>query len=1292
MAKKFDPTPEQRDAIGHDYDKPAIVAAAAGSGKTTLLVERVVRLLSDVTLNISADQLAIMTFTKNATKSMREKLNRGLSEKLEALASSDDNADREIYDYLKKQIFLLRQAAISTIDAFCLRMIKENAEQFDLPLNFTIADGAKKAAMQSQAMKAALEDLYSGKFSDAERDALFFSFSFEDDSALENALLSVSEKLSCYPDPEKWKNDTLAAYKDMKSVEASFLELLDDFLDFNVKRASFSASEYSAKKIYEELVKEVANKRAKTKGKNDSLDKMENDVLPEIEKYIEFDKKRVGALVKDYEAYKGNKSAKLLAELIENLEANSENPPELFPRSGNNYANKKLFNKLCKLISTSVGKLLEFKPDAAAEQRELGFMQNALKTFFKLLDLYCEYYAYEKRAAGCIDFSDGERELYNKLSENNGSNDFRRQLSQRFKCVIVDEFQDCNNIQAKIFELLGEGRLFYVGDVKQSIYAFRGADPYIMAEICDNAYTEDREYNSDESGDIKFKKLLLNTNFRSRRAVVDTVNAAFTGLMTPTFGGVDYAKDNQLHEGAKYPPINDELYDTEIAFVHSASRDDENDEDNEKSMALAKYVAKRIRKLVDDESFLVCDGVDENENFITRRARYSDFIVLLRAKTNINNYRKALKELNIPSTSKSGSGFFEADEIKLVWNYLKIIDNPLLDESFLKVLMSPIYRFSAEEAAQIKMGILGLEEADGKKRRDIAESYRRRSFFSSVNACLSQKAMLNKKEIDVKRSVSPKLAKFADDFKAFRYHMTSSSLTELVRKIYEDTELISIVAAFEDSPQRVGNIRQLQRMAAGFESRGGGGLGDFLRFLERAAENASRGVEEAAQPEGGMNAVRIMTFHASKGLEAPVCIISELQKKMSDDDYTGNLIVNYEHYMAMTHTDFKRRKKTKMLAYQALSKFVRNRELGSELRLLYVAMTRAQEKLIMVSTIGSDDYKDLNKLVHDKSPLAAPELHDAIYEGGTPFKCVFYSLMQHAPAIGKDMKEFSLNNIACRVSAVETNEKRGNSESVDMASDEDEIPAEEKIEKAIAEKEIPAEIPEEKIAALIERMNAKYAHPEDTVQQAKYSTTELAHKKDAKPIELTKPAFARGGRVSGVEKGNAYHHCMEHFPLDLVNVGMNHETLLKAVKKALEEMEKSRKVSAEDVKIVEAERIAAFFESDLGKRMLKAYAGDKDNVKREQAFYAEVNGDEVRLDYKGRISIQGRTDMYFIEDGKIVVVDYKSDTIENLKKEQESYKFQVEIYTKVLGRYTGMEVKDMYLYAFTANSEYKVGS
>lgn len=1258
MANEIILNHDQLEAIGYPHNKSAIVTAAAGSGKTTLLVQRVIRLLSDVSLDIPADSLAIMTFTRNATKSMREKLNNALNKELDRLAEKDSAEDRQKYDYLKKQMFALRRASISTIDAFCLRIIKENAEAFDLPLNFSISDNAKKAALQSQALKSAMEELYSDIFTEEERDSLFFSFNFEDDQNLEQAILSVSEKLSGFPDPEQWIQDAIDVYSDNSSVEKNFLPLLNNCLELYVHTAELNVKKYRDLNIYDELCEEVES--GLKEKKTDSLIKMKDEVLPEIKKYIAFDENRIKALLNDYKIYKETPSTETLSTLLENLENNSVNPPERFGRNGNSLQAKKSFNLISSTIDEQVNKILDIKIDKECENKYISAVQNCVKSFFKLLKIFTECYDIEKNTSGFIDFSDCERLLYNKLSENNGDNEFRRQLSQRFSCIIVDEFQDSNNIQAEIFRLLGEGRLFYVGDVKQSIYSFRGADPYIMADLCDNP-------------DSGFKKLPLNINYRSRKAIIDTVNATFTGLMTPKYGGVDYADRNGLNLGCKLPePENKELYDSEICFIHGSNEEVAEDE-QDNNMVLPRYVANRIKELHDNENFLVADGKDENDNIKYRRADYSDFIILIRTKTKFDCYRKALTELGISSSVPKGSNFFNTDEIKMIYNYLKVIDNPLLDEEMLKVLMSPIYRFTAEEVAQLRIGILGICDLSEEDIRTIAETAKKRSIYSCINDCMKQSARKGKEIIKVKRIISPKLERFYSDLKSFRYYMNSNSLDNLIRKIYEDTDLIAVTAAFEDSVGRVENIRKLQNFAVDFEARGGGSLADFIRFLDRAKENASKGIEEAARPERGTNEVRIMTFHGSKGLEAPVCIISELQYQMNDDDYTGDILISREHFMAMKYTDIKQRRKIKMLPHYGLSRFIRERLLGDELRLLYVAMTRAQEKLIMVSDIGKTNYEKFGDFINNST--TDPAIHDAVYEKKQPFSCVFSSLLRYAPEIDNETKEFRLNSIDCRISAKNSKEiTEINNKSVSDNPEND-------LAETISEKDV---------AELSDIMKLKYEYINDTVQQAKFTTTELAHKKAAKPISLTKPTFASGGKISGVEKGNAYHHCMQHFPLDRVNADMNYEDILCSVEKAINEMTANKKITNAEKNIIETERIAKFFYSELGKRMLTVFRKNPDNVKREQSFYAEVNGRDVRQDYDGDISIQGQIDMYFIENGEIVVIDYKSDTIDNLAKEQKNYEFQVEIYTKILEKLTGMKIKEMYLYAFLANKEMKI--
>lgn len=1248
--------PAQQAAADFPHTSPAVVTAAAGSGKTTLLVERVIRLLSDRSLDIKADSLGVMTFTRNATKSLREKLNSALSKKIADLAedSSEDAAEQR--SYLSEQMFALRQASISTIDSFCLKMIRENPEAFDLPVNFTVADAAKKTSLQMQAIKMAMQDFYDDKrenaFSEEERNTLFFSFNYENDDDLKASIIGTADRLSAYADAESWLNGAADVYKDIDTLEKEYLDVFKPAADFAVSRARDMFALYED--LHEELLSQAEERRAQLKNtksddkKRESLDYLINTVAPAISQYIAFDTKRMELIDKHYAEYCKAPSLETLGALFTCLNEYSENPVAVDSSRGAKVPARTAFTAAKNGFRSAVEGLLKFGFSKKDEEENLPVCRLAVKSFIKLLKIYMGYFNQLKMSSGAIEFSDCELLLLQKLRSDEK---YREQLSKRFGCIIIDEFQDSNDIQAEIFRLLGGGKLFYVGDVKQSIYAFRGGNPSIMANL------------ARKEG---FTELPLNINYRSRKAVIDTVNATFSELMTEQYGGVDYAGAHELQCGADYPEISEEnkkKYCSEIVLLTSG------DEDDEKDMTAARYVANRIRELHDDESFLI------TEDGIPRRCEYSDFAVLLRYNTKIPQYRAALAELRISSEAPKGKHFLDTDEIRLITNYLRVIDNPLKDEEMLKTLMSPIYRFNAEETAQLRLGTLGvdLEELTEQQTDKVAKACRRYSLYNCLRLCTLPLDLANFGESGIiPRTVNPKAARFMNDLKAFRYYMNSNSLDDLIMKIYEDTDITAVVAAFEDSAQRVSNVRRLQRLARDFESRDGGNLSDFLRFLDRASENSKNGIEEAAHPQSTADAVRIMTFHGSKGLEVPVCIMAELQTKLNDSDFSGTLLMNREHYMALMHTDIKRRFKSKTFAYCALERLNRQKMIGEELRLLYVAMTRAREKLIMTAKTSVSALTDKK---YDSG------IREEIFGKNVPFRWILSSLLRYLPdnfevPAKRSSKSKDKND------GKSEDEKPVTVELKDIGCTINEVLAQNIAPPPAAARKEYDDISDEEVNELLAAMNSEYSFAAETRQQAKFTVTELAHQKSVRPVNLIKPAFASGGKPSGTEKGNAYHHAMQYFPLDLLGNGGD---LLESVKKALHELADAGKITAREADIVEAEHIARFFQSELGQRMLKS-----SEIVREKAFYSEIAGTEVGQEYGGRISIQGQIDLYFVEDGGIVVVDYKSDTAANLEEERENYAQQVKIYSKMLPELTGKPIKEMYLYAFLADKAIKI--
>lgn len=1217
----------QQAAVDFSHTEPAVVTAAAGSGKTTLLVQRVIRLLSDPALGTKADTIAIMTFTRNATNSLRVKLNDALNKRLDELSGKPDSQSER--NWLSEQIFALRQAYISTIDAFCQKIIRENPESFDLPINFTIADTPKKTSMQIAAINAAMQDFYDDNadnpFTKNQRETLFFTFNFEDDEDLRTSVITTAEALSSYANAEKWLDDALNAYMDVPNLEKQYLGVYIEAIGFYTRKLKYHTD------VYEIVIEKLEDfvRETEANGKSDSaLKTLKEEIIPYIQNYADYDRRRLELVTEKYTELKQNPRIAALTDLVVSLGDFEAPPEEVSMRKGKKNPYKSVFSSTRAGFNETVKEILNLAVDEEFEKSSFEVQKTAINAFIRLLRLYRGYYGEIKKSSGSIDFSDCELLLLEKLNDEG----FRKQIAGRFSCVIVDEFQDSNDIQAEIFRKIGDGKLFYVGDVKQSIYAFRGANPEIMARLC--------------GGADGFTPLPLNRNYRSRKSVIDTVNYAFSGLMTPEYGGVEYDnKTNMLVLGADFPDEGSPKYNSEI---HVLSFKENND-----GMAQARFVAKRIKELHDDPDFLVTKTNKSGNKELVRPA-YSDFIILMRTGTHFENYRKALRELGIGAAVPKGKNLLDAEEIRLVLSFLRVVDNPMRNEELLNVMMSPIFRFTPEEMGEIRLGTMGLtENIPDNTLNKISSAMKKYSLYRCAQLCaepLEIGKYIEGEDAVVQREKSTKLIHFLEKIRGFRDLKSASSVYRLIRQIYEETDLIYIVAAYEDNAARVANIRQLLEIAANFEESDGGGLSDFLRFLERASESLSgNAVEEASRPEEQSDSVAIMTFHGSKGLEAPVCVLAELQSQLNDKDFSKTLLINRDNYMALKYTDIKKRVKRDTMAYGALRHIIRKKQCGEELRLLYVAMTRAQEKLIMVGKIGKSD---LTAQPDDIEPFPGGN-----FLGSIPFKWVLLRLMSYY-----DEDSGSFNGFPCELS-FDTIEN---------------VPP----EKLSAEtKEF--DVSDDEVERLCAIMNRNYKFDADTRQQSKLTVTQLAHMDDKTPVLLTTPSFIERG-PTGAERGNAYHHCMEFFPIDKI-IDANTNDYTQIVEFALDEMAEKHLISMRERDIVNIDNIVRFFSGKLGQRMLKSEC-----IRREEPFYAEINGTALNLDYDGDLSIQGRIDMYFVEDGELVIVDYKSDSVTNLEKEKENYARQVTIYGQVLPKLKGMPIRAIYLYAFTTGKAIEI--
>ncbi len=1292
----FEYTEQQKQAILSPIDRNTVVTAAAGSGKTTLLVDRVIRIISDRETNIPADSLAIMTFTRNAADNLRMKINRRLGEKLESLGDDED----ELRGYLAEQIIKLRSASIGTIDSFCINVIRENVQIFDLPVNFAVADNARKASMQAQAMQAVMDYFYGSPAPDGDvisaedRDALFFTFSFENDDALRNAITDTAESLSSYDGASEWLEEEAAANADLGRLGEKYLPIIIKNYEKLLHKANLELHRLA--RINAELSDFLSRERDNAAlGGKDALAQTCGEVLNDYNLYY------IGCLhtAELVEAALGVLREKndlpALDEFSDTL-SKITNTAEL-PRKGPKSELRKQFtdskNKFAKHIES-----MRAVPFSYEEERNIIEQQSAVvATFVKLVRFYISAYSSLKISSGYPDFSDCELMLLDRLKNNE---EFRKGLSDRFSCIIVDEFQDSNNVQADIFRLISNGKnnLFYVGDVKQAIYTFRGGDPRIMAALCDGAEG--------------FGVIPLNRNFRSRRAVIDSVNCLFSGIMTREYGDVDYENGSQLECGADYPEIPPEKaadYCTEIHMLDLPELESEPESDFG-DIRQAHFVAGKIKALL-ESGFEVSDGKGG-----MRQCRYSDFSVLLRKNGNIKAYKEALNLAGIPALTAGGRDFLESEEITLVMDLLRVIDNPLCDEEFLRVLMSPLYSVSAADAAKIRLGALGISTGDIQENEDLINPISRLLRYFSLYGCLNyciraaestddnnnpdseaadtdtaaeaagsaEKARLAERELKkrgVARSIGANILRFAEDIHRYRFFKGSSSVEGLIRRIYSETDLISIVSAYDGGKQRAANLRLLRKYAADFEERDGGSLSDFIRFVANTKAYRQR-MEEAGVPDDAENAVRIMTFHASKGLEMPICILAELDYRFSQNDMRGTVIMNHDAGLGLSYVDRKLRYKSGTLSSEALKIVNREKIYGEELRLLYVAATRAQEKLIMVGA----STKAPSELV-----MTENDAQDA-FRTTSPFQWILSSMLRYADA---EQFPFFGDNSPLELFDRNTHEPINTRIYYSTVNDADIISeeitqAEKEAEQAPEETPPDADsVTNEETEALKNVMLYEYPYASDTAQQAKYAVTELAHQGDdsfeQSVVYLTKPSFygrkadeESAANATGKEIGDAYHHIMEHFPIDAIKGACSDEERAEITLRVISRLADENKITRRETALVIPERIAAFFGSELGRRMLKS-----SRVEREKAFYAELPAARFDPACSGEVSIQGRTDMYFYEDGGIVLVDYKSDSAANLEKETLNYAKQLSIYSDILPEVTGVKVKQMYLYAFS---------
>ncbi|NBJ89420.1 helicase-exonuclease AddAB subunit AddA [Acutalibacter sp. 1XD8-36] len=1148
-------TDSQWDAI-EARKGTVLVAAAAGSGKTAVLVQRAIERLIDEHDPTPANRLLIVTFTKAAAAEMRARLEGRLYELLR-----EDPGNR----LLRRQSILLHQAHIGTVDSFCAEMVREFFHLLEISPNFKILSDKR----EQELMNESLEEALSAAYDNGSVQGLSDAFAAErDDRRITGMVLTLYRFMQSHPFPEKWLNEKIDMYfaGDSSPWERVILEYAAGAAEHAaalLERALFLCQSSGA--VEESFAPVLSADReaclalcgAAREGSWDLASQLQSCWAPARRKRLP---KGAGddPLVPRLEAVRGEV--------------------------------KKILSGLSRCLSA---------PSSSCRE-ELIKAGPLLKSLGELTLAFTGRYSEKKRQKGFLDYSDLEHCAIRLFVREDGSpTPAALEVGGRFDEIMIDEYQDINEVQDSIFRSVSrEGKnLFMVGDVKQSIYGFRRAMPEIFLR-CRRAFAK---YS--RTGPSYPAYIVLDRNFRSRQEVTDAVNFVFSQLMSRDAGDIDYTGEERLVYGADFGPKPG--CETEACFISRGNASAETAE--------ASYIAKRIRELIDG-GFTVSEGDTE------RPAAFGDFCILLRSANKYAHvYASELKRLGIPARATVSGGFFAAAEIQTMLSLLRVIDNPNQDIPLLALLMSPLYGFSADDAARLRAGnkdasvyvsLIGAAESDPRCRKAIEELAALRSLAATMPA---------------------------DGF---------------LTMLYTRTGYTDMVLAMDEGSGRLANLHLLQRYAQEYEGSGYHGLSGFVRFLDRLRDSGTDLQAAELQPSGG-DAVNIMSIHKSKGLQFPVCIVAGCGRQFAGDQ-AEEVLLHPELGLGVKLRDRRGVAKFTTTAREAIALETARSNAAEELRVLYVAMTRAQEKLIMVSS----------------APDMAQSLQKAAMEAGGP---------RVSPFTVRRSKSAAQWLMLCALRHPDGGELRelaGMEEGVLCSGGgapwKISLTEYEPAEAAEAPIEEQAAAPDPRLYAAL-KAQAAFLYPYTDVLDvpAKVSASKLAAQQGgSRELNLSRPAWTGQQGMTPAQRGIALHEFMQFadFP-----------AAARDPKAEIQRLSDQLYLTPEQAGAVEVKRVRAFFSSPLGQRVLAS-----PQVEKERRFTAVIPagmaqpgtpaGDEP-------VVLQGSVDCTFIENGRLNIIDFKTDRVEDMEELWRRYILQLKLYAYAMREVTGLAIGEMFLYS-----------
>ena len=1177
---KIELTPDQRKAV-EDRGGSLLVSAAAGSGKTKVLVERLFRYILEE--QCAVDDFLIITYTKAAAAELRGKIAAELSRRV---AEQPDNA------HLRRQLFRVYQADIKTVDAFCAALLRENVYRLPpidghaLTPDFRVLDEQEADMVKQRVLERALEDFYAGI--DQRRRQLAETLGAgRDDRALETLVLELHRKLQSHPYPLQWleqvRRDWESPPDDLGQSPYGQVIMADaaakaDFWAGLLEQETDAITDEAVAAAYADRLTETATQlRALSAARGDW------EAMAAIHPAF----RRMGAV-------KGENAEK------EHLQA------------------------VVKRCKDALKKLSAPFDTAQAEHLEdLAAMAPAMLALADLTADFTRRYQSEKARRNAMDFSDQEHYAIELLLTDDGQpTDLARQVAGRYREIMVDEYQDANDVQNCIFTAVSrqEQNLFTVGDVKQSIYRFRLADPTIFLRKY-NAYV-----SAAEAEDGQPRKVLLSQNFRSRQSVLDGCNAVFRSIMSRRMGEIDYGPAEQLNFGATYyPPRGDTA-----AEFHLIDVADTEDEHFDRGMVEARFVAGRIRRML-DEGYAVSDGDG------LRPCTPEDFVILMRSpRSRLKAFTAALAEKNIPCAADESSDFFAAVEIAVVWSLLQVIDNPRQDVPLISVLRSPLFGFSPDHLAAIR-----ALQKDG-------------DYYDAL--------LLDEGE---------DTQDFLRTLDSLRAAARDETVDDLLWHIYDACRCLAVFGAMPGGRARRDNLVAFYTYARQLSAAGKKSLFDFVSHLRTLLENGDAPDLSTRQSAGG---VRIMSIHKSKGLEFPIVFLCDLSKRFDPRDVQEPVLVHPELGLGTDRVDWERRIRYDTVSKTAVALQLQRESKSEEMRILYVAMTRPQEKLIAV-----DCLRNGRKRVADLAAIA-----------GVPTP-------PEAVAAGKCLGDWLLLPLLCTAPGAKLCQWAGAPAPALTAEDGGwQVYL---WENPTADASAPVGdgvvLPDSASAPPFDSapLEWAYGHTRAAVTPGKVTATQLKGRAIDEEIAqgaptrrravlFEKPKFLRESTaLTAAERGTAVHAVMQY-------ISFRTPPTAEAVAHEVEALAQRRLLTSQQAAAVDCAMVARFLASPLAERIRRAghvWREYRFTLLTDAALYdPQVAGEELML--------QGVVDCAFETPEGLVVVDFKTDrvTAEQQAQRAEGYRPQLEAYALALGQVLEKEVSEKLLYFFHTNSTVKL--